>query len=163
MTATAEESKVTCQDEPLLEQYKLYVQMADNASERRSKTNAYYVSVTAAILVLAARFEWLAPADRLQAVGLMLIAMVGVLVCLVWKANVTSFRQLNSAKFKVIHEMEKRLPFPCYDREWELLGRGADRKSYLQLTRIEGALPVVLAVAYLLMLVIAVARLVQPS
>jgi hypothetical protein len=158
---TADKPRPAYQEEALLEQYKLYVQLADNVSERRAKTNAYYVSVTAAILVLAARFEWLAPADRLQAVGLLLVAVLGILVCLVWRANVTSFRQLNSAKFKVIHELEERLPFPCYDREWELLRRGTDRKSYLQLTRIERALPLVLTIAYLMLLVIAIARLVD--
>ena len=158
-----EKPVLTYQEDPLLEQYKLYVQMADNASERRSKTNAYYVSVTAAILVLAARFEWLAPANKLQGVGLMMIAVLGILVCLVWRANVTSFRQLNRAKFKVIHELEEQLPFPCYDREWELLGRGTKRKSYLQLTRIEGALPLVLTIAYLVLFFVAIASLVEPS
>jgi hypothetical protein len=156
---TSEKPVLTYQEDPLLEQYKLYVQMADNASERRSKTNAYYVSVTAAILVLAARFEWFAPSNRLQAVGLILIAVLGMLVCLVWWANVTSFQQLSRAKFQVIHELEERLPFSCYDKEWELLGRGTDRKSYLQLTWIERALPLVLTLAYLALLVIAIARL----
>lgn len=153
----------TSQADPLLEQYKLYVQMADNASERRSKTNAYYVSVTAAILVLAARFEWFAPADRLQAAGLILIALVGMLVCLVWKANVTSFQQLSRAKFTVIHELERRLPFPCFEREWEELGQGSDRRRYLQLTRVEGALPLVLMIAYAALLVVAIARIAQAA
>lgn len=146
-------------EDPLLEQYKLYVQMADNASERRSKTNAYYVSVTAAILVLAARFEWLAPADRLQAVGLVLIAVLGILVCLLWRANVTSFQQLSRAKFQVIHELERRLPFPCYEKEWNLLGQGADRRRYFELTRVEKALPLVLTLPYFVLLLIAISFL----
>lgn len=158
---TAEKPVSTCQEDPLVEQYKLYVQMADNASERRSKTNAYYVSVTAAILVLAARFEWFAPADKFQAFGLILIAVLGMLVCLVWRANVTSFQQLNRAKFQVIHEMEERLPFSCYRKEWEFLGRGTDRKRYLQLTQIERVLPLVLTISYFALLLIAIARLAE--
>lgn len=143
----------------LLEQYKLYVQMADNASERRSKTNAYYVSIMAAVLVLAARFEWLAPTNEVQAVGLILIAVLGMLVCLVWRANVTSFQQLNRAKFEVIHQLERRLPFQCYEKEWKLLGEGTDRRRYLQLTRIERVLPLALALLYFALFLIAIAHL----
>ena len=156
---TSESPILTYQEDPLLEQYKLYVQMADNASERRSKTNAYYVSVTAAILVLAARFEWLAPADKLQAVGLILIAVLGMLVCLVWRANVTSFQKLSRAKFQVIHELERHLPFPCYEKEWELLGEGADRMKYFELTRVEKALPLTLTIPYIVLLLIAISFL----
>jgi hypothetical protein len=156
---TSETPVLTYQEDPLMEQYKLYVEMADNASERRSKTNAYYVSVTAAILVLAARFEWLAPADNLQAVGLILIAVLGMLVCLVWRANVTSFQQLSRAKFQVIHELEKRLPFACYQKEWDLLGQGTDRRKYFELTRIEKALPLALMIPYFVLLLIAISFL----
>jgi hypothetical protein len=157
------DTRGTSDQETLLRQYELYVQMADNASERRSKTNAYYVSVTAAILVLAARFEWLAPADMAQAVGLILVAVLGILVCAVWWANVKSFQQLSSAKFRVIHELERLLPFPCYDKEWELLGKGADRKRYFELTRVEKALPLILTVAYFVLLLIALSSLTGSS
>lgn len=144
---------------PLLEQYKLYVEMADNASERRARTNAYYVSVTAAILVLAARFQWLSPTDKLQAVGLILIAVLGMLVCFVWRVNVASFQQLSRAKFRVIHELERQLPYPCYAKEWELLGEGSDRRRYFELTRVEKALPLALTIPYLVLLLIAVSFL----
>ena len=143
----------------LLEQYKAYLQMADNSSERRSKTNAYYVSVTAAILVLAARFEWLAPESGVQAVGLLLIGALGLLVCWIWRANVRSFQQLSQAKFQVIHELEQRLPFPCFEREWEVLQKVRKGKQYLQLTKVEMVLPLALTIPYLILMLIAISFL----
>ena len=141
----------------LVDQYRFYTRSADGVSDRRSKTNAYYVSVTGGVLVLAAKLgDGVVPESRSQALGLILIGIVGILVCLIWAANVSSFRKLNTAKFKVLHEMEQRLPFPCYDREWQLLGRGADRKKYFQLTRVEQILPLALTIPYVLLIAVAI-------
>ena len=67
--------------------------------------------------------------------------------------NIRSYRQLNSGKFQVIHELEKKLPFACYDREWSLLGGGQDGQTYLQLSRVEQYLPFFLAIPYVLLLI----------
>lgn len=42
--------------------------------------------------------------------------------------------QLNSAKFKTLHEVEKKLEFQFYIEEWKHLGGGKDAKKYYQLT-----------------------------
>jgi hypothetical protein len=39
-----------------------------------------------------------------------------------WYRLVRSYKDLNSAKFKVIHEIEKSLPISPYDAEWEAVG-----------------------------------------
>lgn len=143
----------------LLELYKLHVEMADKVSDRRVKVNAFYISLTAGILVLASRFGWLEAADRTQAIGLILVAVLGLLVCGVWRANVSSFQRLNRAKFKVIDELEQQLPFRGFELEWELLGKGRDGHRYLELTRLERILPAVVTVPYLVLLGIAVISL----
>lgn len=71
---------------------------------------------------------------------------------------IRSYRQLNSGKFKVIHEIEKELPIAAYDKEWEILGRGKQPGKYLQLTRVEQWVPLVLSIPYLLLLVYSVVR-----
>lgn len=63
---------------------------------------------------------------------------------------------MNSGKFKVIHEMEKQLPFPCYVREWDILDSGNNHKNYLPYTKIEKFIPFVLAVPYLSLLIYSV-------
>ncbi|WP_424356545.1 RipA family octameric membrane protein [Methanocella sp. MCL-LM] len=137
----------------MLEQYKLYVEMADKISERRSQTNIFYVTLLSAILaVLSVIFE----KDQISsfyALILLLISLLGLLLCLIWYYNITSYSQLNSGKFKVIHEMEQQLPFPCYAREWDVLKKGKDKKKYFPLTHVEGWIPFILSVPYLILLV----------
>ena len=73
-------------------------------------------------------------------------------VFFLWYVNIRSYRQLNSSKFQVIHEMEQHLPFPAYEREWEILGKGKESEKYLKLTRIEQCVPFALTIPYLLLL-----------
>ena len=77
------------------------------------------------------------------------MAFLGLVLCGVWFINIRSYSQLNSGKFQVIHEMEQQLPYHCYAREWEILGRGRENKKYLPLTHVEQFVPFVLAVPYL--------------
>ena len=80
-------------------------------------------------------------------------ALLGVALCALWNINIRSYRQLNTAKFKIIHEFEQQLPLAMYDREWEVLGKGEDSKKYLQLTRVEQMVPFLFAIPYLLLLI----------
>lgn len=137
--------------EHLLEQYKLYVEMADRISDRRERSNRFYISLLSALLALLSIIVGRNILNRLQTVVFMTIGILGLGLCSLWIINIRSYRQLNSGKFKVIHEMEQNLPFNCYDREWEILGEGKEPKSYLQLTRVEQYIPIILAIPYLLL------------
>ncbi|CAD7855405.1 MAG: hypothetical protein [Olavius algarvensis Gamma 1 endosymbiont] len=65
-----------------------------------------------------------------------------------WYRLVRSYRDLNSTKYKVIHEIEKSLPISPYDAEWEAVGRGEDPKLYSPFTHIEVFIPWVFIVLY---------------
>jgi len=135
-------------NEHLLEQYKLYVEMADKISERRMQTNKFYISLLSGLLAL---LSILVSVGKLnQTLIFALVSILGIALCVLWYINIRSYRCLNSGKFKVIHEIEQELPFRCYDREWEILGRGKKVKKYLQLTRVEQYVPFILAIPYLL-------------
>lgn len=139
----------------LLEQYKLYVEMADRNSERRGQTNKFYITILTGLLALT---SWAASNTVLCDVVnilLLLIAVLGLVLCGIWFLNINSYKQMNKAKFIVIHEMEKHLPFSCYDIEWEILEHGEDRKIYFPYTEIERYIPLVLAIPYSALLVIA--------
>jgi len=137
----------------LLEQYKLYVEMADRVSIRREQTNRFYVLLLSGLLaffsIIIERYILLG----WQNVLLLAVAIWGLLLCFTWYIHLRSYRQLNTGKFRVVHEMEQHLPFPCYNREWEILGRGRKAKKYLQLTRVEQYIPGILAIPYLLLLI----------
>lgn len=121
----------------LVEQYKLYVEMADRISARRAQAHRFYISVLSALLAVLSLLINRSMVSIFQQVIVLAIALLGLAPCFLWYVTINSYRQLNSGKFKVIHEMEHHLPFTCYDREWEILGRGKERKKYVRLTRIE--------------------------
>jgi len=147
-------------NEHLLEQYKLYVEMADRISERRMQTNKFYISLLSGLLAL---LSILVSVGKLnQTLIFVIVSLLGIALCILWHINIRSYRQLNSGKFKVIHEMEQFLPFPCYDREWEVLGEGKEKTKYLQLTRVEKYIPVILAIPYIFVFLYTLASLLIP-
>lgn len=141
-------SKIKTETDGLLEQYKLYVQMADNISSRRSQTNAFYITVISALIAIQtlAAENYTMPQ---QYTSQLTVGILGILLCVTWYFNIQSYSQLNSGKFQIIHEMEEKLPFQCYMKEWELLGRGENGRQYLQLTRIEKIVPLLLILPFI--------------
>ncbi|RLI03069.1 hypothetical protein DRO38_03190 [Candidatus Bathyarchaeota archaeon] len=136
----------------LIEQYKLYVEMADRVSARRAQTNRFYISLLSVLLALLSIVVTREVFNGILSVIFVAVGILGIALCFLWYVNIRAYRQLNSGKFKVIHEMEQRLPFPAYEREWEILGKGKESKKYLKLTRIEQCVPFALAIPYLLLL-----------
>ncbi|MGJ3249504.1 MAG: RipA family octameric membrane protein [Elainellaceae cyanobacterium] len=134
----------------LLEQYKLYVEMADRISARRLQTNGFYITLLSGLLTLLSFLN----VDKDQEVHtqnnifFLVVGVIGLTLCATWLFNIRSFKQINSLKFKVIHEMEQNLPFPCYSREWEILKQDGSREKYLRQTKIEQFIPFILAVPY---------------
>lgn len=123
-----------------LEQYKLFVQMADATSTNRSKTNTFYVTVhttlySAYLLFLIRFFESLAPVPRVLVVMPFLLLSC---LCLVWWFNIRSYNKLNAAKFHIVGQLEQKLPEKPYSTEWMLLGEGRDKKRYWPISHLEG-------------------------
>ena len=82
----------------LLEQYRLYAQSADNASERRVASTRYLLTINAA-LVAAYGFQ---PALAERAILAVPIALAGIILSLLSYGIIKSFRDLNTAKFEII-------------------------------------------------------------
>ena len=111
----------------ILEQYKLYVEMADRVSSRRVQITSFYTSILSALLALLSITSNKEFFQGPQSFVFLTVAILGLCLCLAWAANINSYKQLNSLKFKVIHEMEIYLPFPCYSREWKILKEDKNR------------------------------------
>jgi hypothetical protein len=138
----------------LLEQYKMCVEMADRISTRRSQANSFYISLLSAPPALLTLVVDKQPFSESRNVLFLFIAIFGLTSCFVWYANIQSYKQLNSAKFNVINEMENFLPFPCFVREWEVLtAEKLKRKEYKQLTSVEKFIPLIFAFPYFGLLV----------
>lgn len=124
----------------LLDQYKIYVEMADRISARRQNANTFALSVNTALIALVGYVQT-QDSTVLKEGFFWSIAVAGLILNFVWYRMVRSYRDLNTAKFLVIHEIEKRLVISPYDAEWEAVGRGKNRKLYLPFTHIEIWIP----------------------
>lgn len=122
----------------LLEQYKLFVEMADRISARRQSANSFFLSVNTAIIALVGYVNLGSQPDSSY---FWLVSLAGMALCFMWYRLIKSYKDLNSAKFAVIHEMEAELPVSPYDSEWEKVQRGTNKKLYLPFTHIEVYIP----------------------
>jgi hypothetical protein len=114
--------------EHLFEQYKLYIESAEKISDRRQNANNYFITInTALIAILGLSFQasffevitWARP----------LLAFVGIIICVIFWYLLRSYKQLNGGKFKIIHQIEQRLPLALYDYEWDILGGGKEKRK----------------------------------
>lgn len=131
----------------ILEQYKLYVEMADRISARRSLTNTFFLTVNAALLTAAGAVSGTI-LHGMPTWGLVVAGLAAVGQCGAWFLLIASYRQLNRAKYKVIGALERQLPAQVYDAEWAELGDGRTISQYVSLTLVELWIPVLFMVFY---------------
>ena len=123
-----------------LEIYKAYLEMTDRISARREKANSFFLAVNTALIAVVAKGV-LSGGEAAPHILELLVPVAAGVLCYVWYRIIRSYRDLNSAKFKVIHAMEQQLPLRPYDAEWESVDRGKNPKLYLPFTRVEGVVP----------------------
>src|SRR5439155_676026 len=136
LISNAKESYGEHFQEHLLEQYKLYVESSEKVSEKRISTGNYLLAVSSSLLTV------FGIASALHVVGawLVIIPIAGFLVSLTWFSLVISYKDLNTAKFKVIHELENYLPAALFRYEWYLCEHGKG-KAYNPITHLERWIP----------------------
>lgn len=141
-------NKVELYQNHILEQYKIYVEMADRISTRRNLANVFFLTLNT--LCITAIGFLLEKISLVNPKWVILFPLIGVLVlCLIWWWLLRSYRDLNSAKYKVIGHLEKRLPSsPYWSAEWKELGEGIDYCKYLPLTALEIMVPIIFALIY---------------
>lgn len=133
----------------LFEQYKQYVESAEKISERRVSANNYLLTVNAFLVTLYG----IIAASRYHTYWTILVPVAGFLVSLTWYRVITSYRDLNTVKFSVIHELEQHMPAALYDYEWKRAGRGRG-KAYHPLSHLERWIPIVFMILYMLLAVV---------
>ena len=127
----------------LLEQYKLYVQSADSVSARRVSSNRYILTVNAA---LVASYGLQSASSGLTTWSIP-IAVAGIIISFLMWGIIKSHRDLNTVKFKVIHEFEQHLPAAPYEYEWRLAEEGQGT-IYRAVSQLELWIPVVFLVLH---------------
>ena len=142
----------------LLEIYKLHAELADSVSKQRSTANRFYMLVLSGLAVLFSAF--LQRKNGVPLGWLMVgFGLFGMLLASAWYIVIRSYRQLNSGKFKALHELEEKLPYPFFKREWDLLAEGREQKTYWRLTVVETFVPTIFFVCFAALLAIGVCLL----
>jgi len=120
----------------MLEQYKIYVQSAENVSNRRIASIRCWLTLNTALVALCVvqstafgQEPWLLP-----------IPVAGMFSAIVWYQTIKSHKNLNKIKFDLIHEFEEYLPVAPFRREWDNAGKGSGA-IYKQTTDLERWLP----------------------
>ena len=136
----------------LFEQYRLYIESAEKVSDRRQNANNYFLAINTAIF----SFLGLIYEIKLKDIPFIciLLSVVGILICVIFYFLINSYKQLNSGKFQVIHEIEQELPLALYQQEWKILGEGKNKKLYWPFSHIEIKIPFIFGLIYLILLVI---------
>lgn len=130
-----------------LEQYRMYLHLFNSTSDRRNKSNEFFLGLNTAIIGVIGYLETKGPSDN-NSVIFMFAPIVGIAICYFWYEIITSYKQLNRAKFKVIHKIEENLPLSLFKTEWEILGKGLDYTKYRKLSSIEKNIPTVFIILY---------------
>jgi hypothetical protein len=133
----------------LLDQYKLYVQMADNISERRSSTNTFFLTVNTFLLSGLSVVSGL-QAPKSNIFFSIFAATAGIAFCITWIELVGSYRRLNEVKFDIIDKIELRLPAALYGTEWKILTENREKIRHRTLTEVESWVPAIFVLLYLL-------------
>jgi hypothetical protein len=125
----------------LLEQYSLAVEMADRVSARRATANGFFLTVQTVLVALLSvpdiHRKWIAGA--------------GVVFAATWWLLLRSYRDLNTAKWNSIQELEKRLPAQPFTDEWKTLKEDRVpgwRARYAELGFVERIVPTVFGLIF---------------
>jgi len=121
-----------------LEIYKIYLEMADRISSRRQSANSFFLTINTALVGLIGYIKLGAGKSSNY---YYLVGIAGMVLCYIWYRLIKLYKDMNSGKFKVVHEIESNLPMSPYDAEWEILGRGKNPKIYLPFTKVEMRVP----------------------
>lgn len=132
----------------IMDQYKLYVEMADRISARRSLMNTFFLTLNTGIFTVIAVFWKTRPVGPAWLLVFPMIALAGE--CLSWFWLLRAYRQINSGKYAVVGALEELLPTSPYWRaEWHVLGEGRDKVKYWPMTHLEQWVPLLFGATYI--------------
>ncbi|MDR0913963.1 MAG: TIR domain-containing protein [Oscillospiraceae bacterium] len=139
-------------DPTLLEQYKLMLGTSETLISRRQAQNNIYVAINSILLPAISALVILK--ELLFFVLSFALALVGIIICVSWVNTIIAYGQLNSAKFDVINELEKKLAASVFDAEWSALSRKFQKKKYKSFTEREKTVPKLFAIIYAMLCIV---------
>lgn len=132
-------------DDHLLDQYKLFADSAIKVTEWRNSANNFLLAANTLLVTLYGLAATLSGASPWRCA----VAFAGLLVAIAWLCLILSYKNLNSTKFQVIHEIEEHLPLALFRHEWDVHTKRVD---HTKLTINEICIPIVFAILYVILL-----------
>jgi hypothetical protein len=130
----------------LLEQYKLFVGTSLDVTSKRLEANKFHLTLNSVIVGFSGALIVLN-----QHAAHILLSLVGMVIAVVWRKSIIAYKELNKAKFIVIHQLEAYLPaclFKCEEKH-------ASLSKYHGLTSAEKWYPIIFIVLYLAIIILA--------
>jgi len=141
----------------LFGQYKSFLQMVDNLIDRRKGANKYFLSMNTGLLsVLGLLFHLNIASFESNTMWVLGGSVAGILFAYSWYRTLKSYIQLSSIKWKIILEIEKKLPLRLHETEWALLGEGKNWKKYWKLTDVEQTIPIIFIGIYAFLIILVI-------
>ncbi|HXG74084.1 MAG TPA: hypothetical protein VNK44_04640 [Candidatus Nitrosotenuis sp.] len=129
--------------ERLFEQYRMYLEKIDRLNDRRATANSFFLSISTGLLAALGVLFNVGTTLTTNSGWIIIGSISGILFSYTWMRTVKSYRQLSSGKWKIVTEIEKRLPLSLHETEWKILGEGKNKSLYKPLTDVEKAVPLI--------------------
>ena len=142
----------------LFEIYKLHAELADRISQRREGANRLYVSLQVGLVVFLAALLRFGSGDTPEALVIGIVGGFGALLSASWFVVIRSYQQLNMEKFRVLHDLEKQLPYQFFILEWDPHAEGKKSNRYWKLTHVEVTLPIIFSGMFLAIIVYSIVQ-----
>lgn len=110
--------------EIVLAQWQTCVEMANSVSQRRDTMNSIFVTLNLAI-VAAISINW--------DVKSLFILVAGIVFSVIWLLFIRNYKLLNTEKFNVINDIEKKLPVKPFNDEWKRLEKNRKYQDGIQI------------------------------
>lgn len=150
-----EEDKRISEKKDLFNYYKLYLESVERISDRRSEANKFFITINTVLLSLGGIFLKIFEGNSSMLLSFLYILLLfGVMISIIFFFLINSYKQLNSGKFRIIHNLEKKLLLQLYTNEWKELDEGKNFRKYMPFSYIEIYIPIIFGFFYLIILIL---------
>jgi hypothetical protein len=137
-------------DSALIEQYKLYVGTANQTSTTRVQANTFFLTLNTLLVGFIVSMTQFVKQPAVP-LWMILVCIIGIFLTITWFVLIRAYRDLNSARFQIIQEIETKLPLNLYRREWQIALEERPKRVYIRQTTIEQMVPYAFGVLYIVL------------
>ncbi len=137
--------------EHVMEQYKIYIESINYTSSLKHKANSYFLTIHTLLLAMTGMSFTNVYFSAPEAWNI-IAPLIGLLLSVAWWQMTRAYKKINQIKFRILHHLEKQLPFALYTAEYKIVkGEDVHMRKY-HLHNMEPIVPVVFMLLYISLL-----------